>query len=93
MEAVVTELSYSVEEFAGKVNKMKQRNMRKHLEVRDITLIVVMVSQVYAVSKLIKLYTLKKKKKNYSHGDLTWPFGSTWICEAHERKRMKGQSL
>lgn len=40
---------------------MKQRNMRKHLEVRDITLIVVMVSQVYAVSKLIKLYTLKKK--------------------------------
>lgn len=24
MEAMVTELSYSVEEFAGKVNKMKQ---------------------------------------------------------------------
>lgn len=37
--------------------------MRKLLEVRDITLIVVMVSQVYAVSKLIKLYTLKKKKR------------------------------
>lgn len=36
------------------------------MEVRDITLIVVRVSQVYAVSKLIKLYTLKKKKKLYS---------------------------
>ena len=60
------------------------------MEVRDITLIVT-VSQVYAVSKFIKLYTLKKK--NYSHGDLTWPFGSTWICEAHETKRIKGQSL
>lgn len=32
------------------------------MEVRDITLIVT-VSQVYAVSKFIKLYTLKKKKK------------------------------
>lgn len=31
------------------------------MEVRDITLIVT-VSQVYAVSKFIKLYTLKKKK-------------------------------
>ena len=70
---------------------MTQRNTRKLLEVRDITLIVT-VSQVYAVSKFIKLYTLKKKK-NYSHGDLTWPFGSTWICEAHERKRMKERTV